>query len=255
MSRYSSIPISCIRFLQRSCECLMVGEVTGRVQVLDGVKNCRVRQMNIHYDRVGIIKSMEGAFNANAFLTGSKDKLIKINDLRLKKSDVQTMEKHQGQVCGASLQNNYLATGGNDNRVVIWDLRKSTISISMKKHNSAVKALAWCPWRSSVLASGGGSNDRKIIIWNGNSNIVESQLNVESQVSHIFWKETEKTMISSHYNGKDGFCHIWQGGEKKYKLKGHHGRIIGLEIDPSNSNQMCSIGSDETLRFWKTSIS
>lgn len=57
-------------------------------------------------------------------MTGSKDKLIKLNDLRLKKTDVATMEKHQGEICGLSTTKHYLASGGNDNKVVIWDLRK-----------------------------------------------------------------------------------------------------------------------------------
>jgi len=36
-----------------------------------------------------------------------------------------------------------------------------------------VKALAWCPWKTSLLASGGGRQDKKIIFWNGNKNVVE----------------------------------------------------------------------------------
>jgi cell division cycle 20-like protein 1 (cofactor of APC complex) len=38
-------------------------------------------------------------------------------------------------------------------------------------HNAAVKALAWNPHCGSVLASGGGSNDRCIKFWNVQENL------------------------------------------------------------------------------------
>lgn len=48
----------------------------------------RIRQINIHYDRIGTIQDSDFP---EAFLSGSKDKLIKLNDLRIKKTDVATL--------------------------------------------------------------------------------------------------------------------------------------------------------------------
>lgn len=42
----------------------------------------------MHYDRVGTIQMSD---MPQAFLTGSKDKLIKLNDIRIKKADVATL--------------------------------------------------------------------------------------------------------------------------------------------------------------------
>lgn len=67
-----------------------------------------------------------------------------------------------------SLSNNYLASGGNDNRVVIWDIRNSKSIVELKHHKGAVKGLAWCPWKNNLLATGGGRRDGRIILWNGN---------------------------------------------------------------------------------------
>ena len=75
----------------------------------------------MHYNRVGVLQDSDCP---EAFLSGSKDNLIKLNDIRIRKTDVATLEKHSGEVCGLSMANHYLASGGNDNRVVIWDLRK-----------------------------------------------------------------------------------------------------------------------------------
>lgn len=48
----------------------------------------RIRQINVHYDRVGTIQLSNCH---EAFLSGSKDKIIKLNDLRLRKADVATL--------------------------------------------------------------------------------------------------------------------------------------------------------------------
>ena len=36
----------------------------------------------------------------------------------------------------------------------------------LRDHQAAVRALAWCPWDNRTLASGGGTADRNIKIWN-----------------------------------------------------------------------------------------
>jgi cell division cycle protein 20 (cofactor of APC complex) len=62
-----------------------------------------------------------------------------------------------------------LASGGNDNVVNVWDGRNpSTPRMTKNNHTAAVKALAWAPWQSSLLASGGGTNDkvrRGLALW------------------------------------------------------------------------------------------
>lgn len=40
---------------------------------------------------------------------------------------------------------------------------------SLNQHQAAVKALAWCPWSTNILASGGGTADRMIRFWNCNT--------------------------------------------------------------------------------------
>ncbi len=92
LDRCSNIPITCLKFYQDSELCLL-GESTGRIEVYDCQKRLKIRQINIHYDRVGVLQDSDGP---NTFLSASKDKLIKLNDLRVRKADVCTMEKHKG---------------------------------------------------------------------------------------------------------------------------------------------------------------
>lgn len=78
---------------------------------------------------------------------------------------------HREEVCGLKWSNegNLLASGGNENLIYIWDPRNMSSSKFMHQlsdHTAAVKALAWCPYQFNVLASGGGTKDGCIKIWN-----------------------------------------------------------------------------------------
>lgn len=46
------------------------------------------------------------------------------------------------------------------------------------------QAVAWCPWQSNVLATGGGTSDRHIRIWNVCSGTCLSAVDARSQVRH-----------------------------------------------------------------------
>jgi WD40 repeat protein len=55
-----------------------------------------------------------------------------------------------------------LASGGNDNLLMIWDAANDRPTHRITAHQAAVKALAWCPFQSNLLATGGGTADRTI---------------------------------------------------------------------------------------------
>lgn len=73
---------------------------------------------------------------------------------------------HKDEVCGLTVQNNKIASGGRDGSVLIWNLNNKSQFQSRQIHKGAVKALKWCPWRTNILGSGGGNSDHKILIWN-----------------------------------------------------------------------------------------
>mgnify|MGYP000548384756 FL=1 len=43
---------------------------------------------------------------------------------------------------------------------------KMNFPVFKKTHRAAVKALAWSKVKNNILATGGGTNDKKIKIWN-----------------------------------------------------------------------------------------
>ena len=94
---------------------------------------------------------------------------------------------HDQEVCGLKWSPNgqQLASGGNDNLLNVWAQGSATgqaASHSLSAHTAAVKALAWCPFQSSLLASGGGTADRTIRFWNTHTGCQLNSIDTESQV-------------------------------------------------------------------------
>lgn len=75
---------------------------------------------------------------------------------------------HRQEVCGLkwSPDNQYLASGGNDNRLYVWNMQSLSPVQTYTDHLAAVKAIAWSPHHHGLLASGGGTADRCIRFWN-----------------------------------------------------------------------------------------
>ena len=62
------------------------------------------------------------------------------------------------------VSNNFVATGGNDNKVSIYDIRMPRKPLDTYKHLAAVKAMAWIH-STQTLLTGGGTADKKIKFW------------------------------------------------------------------------------------------
>lgn len=103
-----------------------------------------------------------------------------LHDIRQDKHFFTEINAHSKEICGLkwSLDGKYLASGGDDHILKIWPgvsgqkYENSQPLFSFNQHQAAVRALAWCPWQSHILASGGGACDKSIKFWNVNSGIV-----------------------------------------------------------------------------------
>lgn len=95
--------------------------------------------------------------------TGSRDRSILLRDLRSKKDFYEEFVGHKQEVCGMkwSYDGDQLATGGNDNKLLVWSTKLARVSqYKFTDHVAAVKALAWSPHQHGILVSGGGTADR-----------------------------------------------------------------------------------------------
>ena len=91
---------------------------------------------------------------------------------------------HRQEVCGLkwSPDNQYLASGGNDNKLFVWNLSSLAPMQTYTDHLAAVKAIAWSPHHHGLLASGGGTADRCIRFWNTLTGQAMQSVDTRSQV-------------------------------------------------------------------------
>ncbi len=133
-----------------------VGTNRGYVQVWDVAASKRVNVLEGHTARVGAL-----AWNGDMLSSGSRDRLILQRDVRTPSVNPnRRLVGHRQEVCGLkwSPDNQYLASGGNDNKLFVWNLSSLQPVHTYTEHVAAVKAIAWSPHHHGLLASGGMDN-------------------------------------------------------------------------------------------------
>ncbi|CAG9769326.1 unnamed protein product [Ceutorhynchus assimilis] len=236
---------------------LAIGTTQGTVELWDCSRAKRLRTMNGHSARVGSL-----AWNSFILTSGSRSGQLIHHDVRQKEHVLATVPAHTQEICGLkwSPDGKYLASGGNDNVLNIWSAvgggfhAGNTPLHVFTQHQAAVKALAWCPWQPHILASGGGTADRHIRLWNNNTGTCVNAIDTKSQVCALLWAQNYKELVSGH-----GFANneviIWKypAMTKVAELNGHTARVLHLAMSP-DATTLLTAGADETLRLWKCFI-
>lgn len=164
-----------------------IGTGDGDVQLWDIEEKTKVRTMKSHQSRIGVM-----SWNDATISTGARSGNIFNHDVRISEHKVSELNGHYSEVCGLEWRSDgsQLASGGNDNLVNIWDARLLTTPKWTKtNHKAAVKALAWCPWQSNLLATGGGNDDGCIHFWNSTTGARVNSINTGSQVTSLKWSK------------------------------------------------------------------
>lgn len=64
-------------------------------------------------------------------------------------------------------------------------------------HGAAVKAIAFCPWREGLVATGGGSNDKCIHFYHTTSGTCLATISVAAQVTSLIWSTTRREIAAT----------------------------------------------------------
>lgn len=203
--------------------------------------------MTGHTARVGSL-----AWNAHILTSGSRDRVIFHRDVRASDQWVRRLVGHKQEVCGLkwNCDLGQLASGSNDNRLLVWDQRWSTPVVKFNGHKAAVKGLAWSPHSRGLLASGGGTADRRIIFHDTIRHEVKNEIDTGSQVCNIMWSRNSNEIVSTHGYSQNHIV-IWKYPSMKQTaiLMGHTYRVLYLAMSPDGTRIVTGAG-DETLRFW-----
>ena len=251
--------VSSVKYIDGG-EYLAVGTNLNAVQLWDVESKKMLRSLDGHDARVSSL-----AWNGHLLSSGGRDSLIVNHDVRVPRHKLSCYQGHLQEVCGLkwSPDGGTLASGGNDNMLCIWDHRRSYQNmtqsqraalaprIALSEHCAAVKALAWCPYQRSLLASGGGTADRTIKLWNTANGACTRSVDTGSQVCSLVWNPYERELLSSHGFSENQLC-LWKfpSMTRVKQLNGHTARVLHMTVSPDGST-VCSAAADETLRFWK----
>jgi cell division cycle 20-like protein 1 (cofactor of APC complex) len=288
--------VSSLAWVQKGST-VAIGTKNGKIHIYDANKTQLLRSYATHQGRCGSM-----SWNGPILSSGSRDCTIQHRDVREASPTFRRLQAHKQEVCGVRWSptelggsgRGYLASGGNDNALLVWDSRWDSSSSShhgadggigdgdasakplwkFRDHKAAVKAISWSPHMSGVLASGGGTADRKIITWNTVNGNMLHELDTGSQVCSTFclgkrvvadcsstqvcnllWSQTTHELVSTHgYSSTSGQNQIivWRYPSMSMlaTLSGHTHRVLYLAMSPDGQTIVTGAG-DETLRFWE----
>ncbi|KPA79260.1 cell division cycle protein 20 putative (CDC20) [Leptomonas pyrrhocoris] len=282
---------------------LAVGRNSGVVEVWDVEAQKMVHSYRQHTDRtVSLSWEPQGG---TLLASGSRDSTVVLRDVRERDtssssssspyastsslaSATSVLQGHETEVCGLkwSPTGAMLASGGNDNQLLVWDRRKlatgggggrSEVSSSsnggggsgaasstpyplanspqplfyLNKHTAAVKALSWNPSQPALLVSGGGSHDKSLRFWSTLTGECVHHINTGSQVCGVVWNRTGTELVTAH-GYTDNQLSIWRYPSLRRiaNLIGHTSRVLHLALS-ADGETVVSAAADETLRFWR----
>ena len=118
-----------------------------------------------------------------------------------------------------------------------------------RNHTAAVKALAWSPWQSSLLATGGGTSDHTIHFFSSTTGSRISSLVTPAQVTSLTFSPHTKEILSTHgFPGNDLCLWSYPGLEKVWEVSGAHDtRVLGSALSPDGGT-VGTAASDENLK-------
>ncbi|PWN45631.1 WD40 repeat-like protein [Ceraceosorus guamensis] len=244
---------------------LAVGTDSGHVQIWDVNGQQRLRTLKPHAeggaDNTDMLAS---AWACDGTLsTGYSSGLLRDHDVRMRESLIRDLDNaHSGAVCGLAWRGDgaLLASGGNDNVVQVWDRRMDAPKMRKTNHNAAVKALAWCPWNDSLLATGGGLADRAIHMWNTSSGSRLHSIQTQHQLVGLHWSLAYREICSV-----GGDVNTVTGYERRGAISvwahpslanittiesPHESKAVRHSTLSPDGQTLATIGDDDNLKLW-----
>ncbi|KGG52225.1 anaphase promoting complex protein [Mitosporidium daphniae] len=271
MERYNRHMVTSVKFISpQNSRLLASGAQGGGIRVWDTSTVQILCEWQTTSSRIISLATL----NENLIFSGSETGEVLLFDLRTNRPASRLSSTiHCQEICGLSLAPNrsLLASGSNDNTIGIWDLRMlcaNSLGIGRAlfkiSHHSAA-ALNWLD--NSILASGGGTSDRRIALWDASTTgALLYEKDTGSQITHLVWlsppygqgnllavahgyeaaAENERTTNVADISIWE-YSPLHQLREVQRISPAHSGRVLHLATIP---HKLLSCGADETLRFW-----
>eukprot|EP00898_Chlorokybus_atmophyticus_P005080 jgi/Chlat1/5573/Chrsp369S00849 len=185
-------------------------------------------------------------------VSGSDDGTAKLWDLRVRGA-VQTFpDKYQITAVSFSDASDKVYTGGIDNDIKVWDLRKTEVAMRLQGHTDTVTGMRLSPDGGAYLLT--NSMDCTLRIWDMRPFAPQDRcIKILTGHQHSF----EKTLIKCDWSpdgqlvgcgSSDRNVYIWNTTSRQllYKLPGHLGSVNEVAFHPKEPI-VASCGSDKQI--------
>jgi WD40 repeat protein len=183
------------------------------------------------------------AFAANRFASGGSDNYVHLTDLRSNSASV--LSGHHGEIAGLSWSPDgvQLASGGCDNRVIVWGKEKHR----SLEFQSPIQGLTWM--NSGVLAVGDSDSTGNLTLVSLRSETAPMTVSTGAAISGLIFSDRWGIIMShKHENYK---WEIWNTDLKRVSsYNGHTNDILNI-AGTNDGSFTATIATDETLQIWE----
>jgi hypothetical protein len=238
----------------RDGKLLAAGSKAGGIYLWNTAANAPLKVLRGH--TAGVIAVGFNSDGTRLVSAGSDDQTTRIWDIKsgrqlfaLKSSFEPTgVDKVEKWVSGAAFSpdDKFVAAGGGNRAVTIWDARTGAELKALAGHKSWIWCVAFSP-KSNVLAS--SSADRTIKLWDiETGKEIKSLTGHQDRVRDIAFSPDGKRLASSSW---DKTVRVWdvESGQELCCLKGHGSFALSTAFSP-NGKYVASCGADHFVRLW-----
>ncbi|KAJ9077970.1 Fizzy- protein [Entomophthora muscae] len=211
----------------------------------------RIQLISSYREHHGRVCSL--SWSRESLASGSADTQIILKDFRCRGTGYRKLEGHPTEVCGLRWcpDGILLASGSLSEEVLVWDRRSRAPYSKLGGHKAAVKALAWNPRSTGILATGTGLSDKLMRVWDVERSQQLHAIDTGSQITGLEWSPSGTEIVSSHgFQANELVVWRYPSLNQIVKLSAHANRLAYM-VRSSDGTCVVTGSGHEKICFWK----